>query len=50
MTALNAIHEREQIRSSQLGALDSAQKAVHRLENKLDAAIGRRETTQPLDS
>ena len=49
MTALNAIHEREQIRSSQLGTLDSAQEAVHRLENKLDAAIGRRKTTQPLD-
>ena len=49
MAALNVIHEREQIRSSQLGTLDSAQEAVHRMENKLDAAIGRRKTTQPLD-
>ena len=50
MAALNVIHEREQIRSGQLGALDSAQETVHRLESKLDTAIGRRETTQPLDS
>ena len=50
MTALNLIHEREQIKSSQLGAFDSAREAVHRLEGKLDAAIGRREPSRSLDS
>ena len=50
MTALNLIHEREQIKSSQLGAFDSAREAVHRLESKLDAAIGRREPSRSLDS
>lgn len=50
MTALNLIHERDRIRSSQLGAFDSAREAVHRLESKLDAAIGRREPARSLDS
>ena len=50
MAALNVIHEREQIRSRQLGVLDLAQEAVDRIESKLDAAIGRRESTQSLDS
>ena len=50
MTALNLIHEREQIKSNQLGAFDSAREAVHRLESKLDAAIGRREPSRSLDS
>ena len=43
MAALNVIHEREQVTSKQSGALDAARKTVHRLETKLDAAIGRRE-------
>jgi cell division protein ZapA len=50
MAALNVIHEREQIASRQFGVLDSAREAVDRLESKLDAAIGRRDSTQPLDS
>ena len=54
MTALNLIHECEQFRSRQAGAFDSAREAVLRLEGKLDlaldAAIGRREAAQPLDS
>ena len=45
MAALNVIHEREQLKSSQHGAFDSARRAVDMLESKLDAAIGRRETT-----
>ena len=49
MTALNLIHEREQTKSH-LGAFDSAREAVRRLETKLDAAIGRREAAQSLDS
>ena len=44
MAALNVIHEREQIASSQHSAFDSARKAVDMLVNKLDTAIGRRET------
>ena len=43
MAALNVIHERDQIRSSQFSAFDSARRAVTRLEKKLDAVIGRRE-------
>lgn len=43
MAALNVIHEREQVTSSQVGVLDAAQEIVHRLEAKLDSAIGRRE-------
>ena len=43
MAALNVIHERDQIRSSQFSAVDSARRAVRRLESKLDAVIGRRE-------
>ena len=50
MTALNVIHERNQIKSGQLGAFDAAREAVHRLESKLDAAIGRREPPRSLDS
>lgn len=50
MAALNVIHERNRIKSGKLDALDTAQQAVHRLEKKLDAAIGRRETAGPLDS
>ena len=50
MAALNVIHERDQIKSEQLGAFDMAQEAVHRLESKLDAAIGRREPARSLDS
>ena len=50
MIALNLIHERDQIKSGQLGAFDMAQEAVHRLESKLDAAIGRREPARSLDS
>ena len=50
MTALNLIHEREQFKSRQLGAIDSARETVHRLETKLDAVIGRREAPQSLDS
>ena len=50
LAALNVIYERDQIKSNRGGALDSAQEAIRRLENKLDAAIGRRETSQPLDS
>ena len=44
MAALNVIHEREQIASGQHSAFDSARKAVDMLVNKLDTAIGRRET------
>ena len=44
MAALNVIHEREQLESSQHNAFDSARKAVDMLVNKLDTAIGRRET------
>ena len=44
MAALNVIHEREQLASSQHSAFDSARKAVDMLVNKLDTAIGRRET------
>ena len=44
MAALNVIHEREQLASSQHCAFDSARKAVDMLVNKLDTAIGRRET------
>ena len=44
MAALNVIHEREQLASSQHTAFDSARKAVDMLVNKLDTAIGRRET------
>ena len=44
MAALNVIHEREQLASSQHTAFDSARKAVDILVNKLDTAIGRRET------
>ena len=43
MAALNVIHEREQIKSSQFSAVDSARRAVNRMESKLDAVIGRRE-------
>ena len=50
MAALNVIHEREQSASVQLGVLDAAREAVDRLEGKLDAAIGRRESTRPLNS
>ena len=50
MAALTVIHEREQLKSRRAGAIVSAQEVVHRLANKLDAAIGRRDTTQPLDS
>ena len=50
MAALNVIHERNQIKSGQLGTFDSAREAIHRLENKLDAAIGRREPARSLDS
>ena len=45
MAALNVIHEREQVTSKQGGALDAAQKALQKLETKLDGAIGRREST-----
>ncbi|MCY4467098.1 MAG: cell division protein ZapA [Thiotrichales bacterium] len=45
MAALNVIHEREQAASRQDGMLDAARETVHRLETKLDAAIGRRENT-----
>lgn len=45
MAALNVIHEREQAISRQDGVLDAARETVHRLETKLDAAIGRRENT-----
>ena len=44
MAALNVIHEREQLQSSQHNAFESARRAVDMLETKLDAAIGRRET------
>lgn len=50
LTALNVIYEREQLDSNRGGALDLAQDAIRRLENKLDTAIGRREDNQPLDS
>lgn len=50
MAALNVIHEREQIRSRRGDFLDSAQQVIQRLENKLDAEIGRREQTQSVDS
>ena len=43
MAALNVIHEREQARSKQTGALDAARNKVLQLEAKLDVAIGRRE-------
>ena len=43
MAALNVIHERDQIRSGQLSAFDSARRTVRRLESKLDAVIDRRE-------
>ena len=43
MTALNVIHERDQATSRQVGVLDAARDAIHKLEGKLDAAIGRRE-------
>ena len=43
MAALNVIHEREQVTSKQVGALDAARETVHRLESKLDVVIGRRE-------
>ena len=45
MAALNVIHEREQLKSSQQGAFDSARRSVDMLVNKLDTAIGRRETS-----
>ena len=45
MAALNVIHEREQAISRQDGVLDAARETVHRLETKLEAAIGRRENT-----
>lgn len=44
VAALNIIHEREQVKSSQRDAIDSARREVGRLESKLDAVIGRRET------
>ena len=44
MAALNVIHEREQLKSSQHSAFDSARKAVDTLVNKLDTEIGRRDT------
>ena len=44
MAALNVIHEREQLESNQHTAFDSARKTVDMLVNKLDTAIGRRET------
>ena len=44
MAALNVIHEREQLESSQHSAFDSARRSVDMLVNKLDTAIGRRET------
>ena len=50
MTALTVIHEREQIESRRTRTIVAAQEAIHRLENKLDATIGRRDTAQPLDS
>lgn len=50
MAALTVIHEREQLKSHQANAIVSAQEKIRRLENKLDAVIGRRGTTQPLDS
>ena len=43
MAALNVIHEREQAMTRQVSVLDGARETVHRLESKLDAAIGRRE-------
>ena len=42
MAALNVIHERERATSGQAGVLDAARDAIHELEDKLDAAIGRR--------
>ena len=50
MTALNMIHERAHYEARQLNAFNSAQETIRRLEHKLDTAIGRRETTEPLDS
>ena len=50
LIALNVIYEHEQLKSNRGGVFDSAQKAIRRLENKLDTAIGRREASQPLDS
>ena len=44
MAALNVIHEREQITSRQVGVIHSAREAVQRIEIKLDAEIGRRES------
>ena len=44
MAALNVIHEREQLKSSQHGAFDSARRAVDMLVDKLDTEIGRRDT------
>ena len=44
IAALNVIHEREQIESSQHSALDSARRSVDMLVNKLDTAISRRDT------
>ena len=43
MAALNVIHEREQATTRQGSVLDAARETVHRLESKLDGAIGRRE-------
>lgn len=43
MAALNVIHEREQAATRQGSVLDAARETVHRLESKLDTAIGRRE-------
>ena len=50
ITALNAIHEREQIKARRGDLLDSARKVIRRIESKLDTEIGRRESAQPLDS
>ena len=43
MAALNVIHERDQATENRTGVLDAAQQTLHRLESRLDAAIGRRE-------
>ena len=45
MAALNVIHERDQLKSSQVDAFASARRTVTRLESKLDAAIGRRDSS-----
>ena len=50
MTALTVIHEREQLKSLRARTFASTQETIRRLENKLDAAIGRRDTARPLDS